>query len=182
MLWIGTGEKKQIYRNFTKQFLIKSPPPVLILHLKRFEAKGAFSFRKVDTNVSFPLILDVGSFCSVTCEVSIFNNSDVLCSFLHVFIIIFVYVRQKLLYPDQKKILYSLYGIVEHSGSMNAGHYVAYVKVRQRLGDVQKQCKARKFLRKTCVSGSIFNDDYNLNFIFQGSNSIHEALFTIINV
>lgn len=36
---------------------------------------------------------------------------------------------QNLLIPNQKKILYSLYGVVEHSGSLNAGHYVAYVKV-----------------------------------------------------
>lgn len=34
---------------------------------------------------------------------------------------------------DQTKILYSLYGIVEHSGSIHGGHYVAYVKVRQPL-------------------------------------------------
>ena len=27
-------------------------------------------------------------------------------------------------------VLYSLYGIVEHSGSMRGGHYTAYVKVR----------------------------------------------------
>lgn len=39
------------------------------------------------------------------------------------------YCFQKLLYPDQKNIMYSLYGVVEHSGSLNAGHYVAYVKV-----------------------------------------------------
>lgn len=28
------------------------------------------------------------------------------------------------------KVLYDLYGIVEHSGSMRGGHYTAYVKVR----------------------------------------------------
>lgn len=28
------------------------------------------------------------------------------------------------------KVLYGLYGIVEHSGSMREGHYTAYVKVR----------------------------------------------------
>ena len=27
--------------------------------------------------------------------------------------------------------MYSLYGVVEHSGGMQAGHYVAYVKLRQ---------------------------------------------------
>uniref|UniRef100_A0A8C4RSB7 ubiquitinyl hydrolase 1 n=1 Tax=Erpetoichthys calabaricus TaxID=27687 RepID=A0A8C4RSB7_ERPCA len=29
-----------------------------------------------------------------------------------------------------EKVLYSLYGIVEHSGSMRGGHYTAYVKIR----------------------------------------------------
>ena len=28
------------------------------------------------------------------------------------------------------KVLYGLYGVVEHSGSMKGGHYTAYVKVR----------------------------------------------------
>lgn len=36
--------------------------------------------------------------------------------------------------PGQKKILYSLYGVVEHSGRLNAGHYTAYVKVRPNIG------------------------------------------------
>lgn len=30
----------------------------------------------------------------------------------------------------ETRILYSLYGIVEHSGTMRSGHYTAYVKVR----------------------------------------------------
>jgi ubiquitin carboxyl-terminal hydrolase 16/45 len=33
----------------------------------------------------------------------------------------------------QKKLLYSLYGVVEHSGGMAGGHYIAYVKVRPKL-------------------------------------------------
>lgn len=30
----------------------------------------------------------------------------------------------------EPQILYSLYGIVVHSGTMRSGHYTAYVKVR----------------------------------------------------
>lgn len=30
----------------------------------------------------------------------------------------------------EPQMLYSLYGIVEHSGTMRSGHYTAYVKVR----------------------------------------------------
>ncbi|XP_063991239.1 ubiquitin carboxyl-terminal hydrolase 16/45 [Diachasmimorpha longicaudata] len=35
-------------------------------------------------------------------------------------------------YHDKSKV-YSLYGVVEHSGTMHGGHYVAYVKARQPL-------------------------------------------------
>lgn len=31
---------------------------------------------------------------------------------------------------NKSDLLYTLYGLVEHSGTMNGGHYVAYVKVR----------------------------------------------------
>ena len=31
---------------------------------------------------------------------------------------------------DQSQVLYSLYGVVEHSGRLTGGHYTAYVKVR----------------------------------------------------
>lgn len=31
---------------------------------------------------------------------------------------------------DGGNVLYALYGIVEHSGSMRGGHYAAYVKIR----------------------------------------------------
>jgi hypothetical protein len=32
--------------------------------------------------------------------------------------------------PGQNQVLYALYGVVEHSGTLHGGHYVAYVKVR----------------------------------------------------
>ncbi|XP_057341443.1 ubiquitin carboxyl-terminal hydrolase 45 isoform X2 [Microplitis mediator] len=34
---------------------------------------------------------------------------------------------------NTKQKLYSLYGLVEHSGTINGGHYVAYVKTRKKL-------------------------------------------------
>ncbi|XP_045699295.1 ubiquitin carboxyl-terminal hydrolase 45 isoform X2 [Phyllostomus hastatus] len=99
----SSAEKKAegIYTNARKQLLISSVPVILILHLKRFHQAG-LSLRKVNRHVDFPLILDLAPFCSATCK-----N-------VHV----------------GEEVLYGLYGIVEHSGSMRGGHYTAYVKVR----------------------------------------------------
>lgn len=43
--------------------------------------------------------------------------------------LIFLFILPKNV-SEEKCILYSLYGVVEHSGSMKGGHYVAYVKIR----------------------------------------------------
>lgn len=94
--------KKNIYTDALKQILISSPPPVLTLHLKRFQQNG-YSICKVNRHVQFPLVLDLAPFCATKCK--------------HVI-------------EGDTQILYSLYGIVEHSGTMRSGHYTAYVKVR----------------------------------------------------
>lgn len=119
---------KTVYTNATKQFLISSPPAVLILHLKRFQVGMRGMFRKITKHVEFQTTLDLAPFCAS--KVKMLSH-----------------VRR-----HQKKLLYSLYGIVEHSGSMHGelnlwlskksviqnllfpgGHYVAYVKVRPKL-------------------------------------------------
>ncbi|XP_041649881.1 ubiquitin carboxyl-terminal hydrolase 45 [Cheilinus undulatus] len=99
----STADKKmeKIYTSARKQMLISSLPPVLTLHLKRFHQAG-MNLRKVNRHVDFPLILDLAPFCSASCK----NLAA------------------------GERVLYSLYGIVEHSGSMRGGHYTAYVKVR----------------------------------------------------
>nr|XP_023958259.1 ubiquitin carboxyl-terminal hydrolase 45 isoform X6 [Chrysemys picta bellii] len=96
-------EKKtdDLYTNARKQLLISAVPAILVLHLKRFHQAG-LSLRKVNRHVDFPLILDLAPFCSASCK----NVTD------------------------GARVLYTLYGIVEHSGSMRGGHYAAYVKVR----------------------------------------------------
>ncbi|KAM5166650.1 ubiquitin carboxyl-terminal hydrolase 45 isoform 2-T4 [Callospermophilus lateralis] len=99
----NSAEKKSegVYTNARKQLLISAAPAILILHLKRFHQAG-LSLRKVNRHVDFPLTLDLAPFCSAACK-----NVSV-----------------------GDKVLYGLYGIVEHSGSMRGGHYTAYVKVR----------------------------------------------------
>ncbi|XP_016414511.1 ubiquitin carboxyl-terminal hydrolase 16-like isoform X1 [Sinocyclocheilus rhinocerous] len=94
--------KKAVYRDALKQMLISDPPAVLTLHLKRFQQVG-YSVCKVNRHVQFPQILDLTPFCSLNC---------------------------KGVKEGEMRVLYSLYGIVEHSGTMRSGHYTAYVKSR----------------------------------------------------
>lgn len=108
---------KTINTNATKQFLISSPPAVLILHLKRFQLGPRCIFRKLTRPVSFQMVLDIAPFCGS--KVKNLPNID----------------------RKQKKLLYALYGVVEHSGGMCGGHYTAYVKVRAKLPSDDKRWK-----------------------------------------
>ncbi|KAK0138328.1 Ubiquitin carboxyl-terminal hydrolase 45 [Merluccius polli] len=110
----GSADKKseKVYTSARKQILISSLPPVVTLHLKRFHQAG-MNLRKVNRHVDFPLVLDLAPFCSATCK----NLAS------------------------GERVPYSLYGIVEHSGSMRGGHYTAYIRVRppQRRADHQRR-------------------------------------------
>ena len=102
------GEKRgTVYSNASKQLLIYSPPPVLTIHLKRFEV-CSLSLRKVNRHVQFGERLDLAPFCS-----SISQDLP----------------QMRL---GQRRVLYSLFGVVEHRGRHTSGHYTAYVRVRRR--------------------------------------------------
>ncbi|KAL4233209.1 Ubiquitin carboxyl-terminal hydrolase 16 [Mactra antiquata] len=101
-------KRETVYSNANKQYLVFQPPAVLTLHLKRFEQVG-FSSRKVNRHVEFPFTLDIAPYCSSMTQG---------------------------IKPGQKKILYSLFGVVEHSGRLTSGHYTAYVKVRPNIGTI----------------------------------------------
>ncbi|ETE73489.1 Ubiquitin carboxyl-terminal hydrolase 16, partial [Ophiophagus hannah] len=92
--------KKYVYTNAKKQMLISLAPPILTLHLKRFQQAG-YNLQKVNKHIMFPEVMDLAPFCSIKCK----------------------NVRE-----GTSEVLYSLYGIVEHSGTMRSGHYTAYVK------------------------------------------------------
>jgi ubiquitin carboxyl-terminal hydrolase 16/45 len=98
-----------VYSVATKQLLLHSLPPVLTLHLKRFEQVG-YGLRKISECVPFPFVLDVTPFCTEKCKTPV---------------------------DRQGQILYSLYGVVEHGGSLRSGHYTAYVKVRSSACQLQ---------------------------------------------
>ncbi|KAH8419793.1 hypothetical protein KR009_002663 [Drosophila setifemur] len=108
---------KSVNTNATKQLLVSSPPAVLILHLKRFQLGPRCIFRKHARPVSYPNLLDIAAFCGS--KVKNLPNID----------------------RKQKKLLYALYGVVEHSGGMYGGHYTAYVKVRPKVTSDDKRWK-----------------------------------------
>ncbi|CAK1586684.1 unnamed protein product [Parnassius mnemosyne] len=107
---INGKDGKTVYTNATKRFLVSSPPAILILHLKRFQIGPRCMFRKMSKHVDFPTILDLAPFCAMDKLKKLPNVAR-----------------------GQNELLYSLYGVVEHSGGMHGGHYVAYVKVRQPI-------------------------------------------------
>lgn len=111
---INGKDGKTVYTNATKRFLVSSPPAILILHLKRFQIGPRCMFRKMTKHVDFSTILDLAPFCAMDKLKKLPNVNR-----------------------GQNELLYSLYGVVEHSGGMHGGHYVAYVKVRQpvKAGD-----------------------------------------------
>lgn len=102
---IETEQHPMVYTNATKQLLIFSPPAVLTLHLKRFQQNG-MSLVKVNRFVEFPLILDLAPFCS-----------SIALGLPH-------------MKTGQDKILYSLCGVVEHSGKLSGGHYTASIRLK----------------------------------------------------
>ncbi|KAK6734549.1 hypothetical protein RB195_018000 [Necator americanus] len=117
------SQKKRV--SALKRYLIYEPPAVLTLHLKRFQQiegiTGRMSARKLSGHVYFPLMFDVAPFCCRNVERTA---------------------------PGEKRLLYSLYGVVVHSGSLSGGHYIAYVKSRHRL----KQAHAfLETARNTCA-------------------------------
>ncbi|XP_069801947.1 ubiquitin carboxyl-terminal hydrolase 16 [Dendropsophus ebraccatus] len=96
------GDKKFVYSNAKKQMLVSLPPPILTLHLKRFQQNG-LSLHKLNKHIKFPEVIDLAPFCTNKCK----NIRDGEC-----------------------RLLYALYGVIEHSGTMRSGHYTAYVKSR----------------------------------------------------
>ncbi|KAJ7707839.1 hypothetical protein B0H16DRAFT_1345264 [Mycena metata] len=113
--------KPVIMRPAYKRYLIAVPPPVLVIHLKRFQQVSktmqlmSFSngFRKLDDYVTFPETLDLTPFLAPKKEdyglkkgAARFNKAK---------------------RPVAERCLYRLYAVVVHIGNMLGGHYISYV-------------------------------------------------------
>nr|XP_039261660.1 ubiquitin carboxyl-terminal hydrolase 16-like [Styela clava] len=99
---LSNDKPKTMYCNASKQMMIKTPPLILTLQLKRFQQSGR-SLRKFSKRVEIPIEFDLSPFCASDDT----NHTD-----------------------DNGQIMYRIYGIVEHSGSLSRGHYTSYVNVR----------------------------------------------------
>lgn len=88
----------------SRRQMVWRPPECLTVHLKRFQITS-HGTAKLSDRVTFPYILNLTPFCA--------PHEDEL----------------KDLYDEDGEVKYALYGIVEHSGSLHWGHYVAYTKV-----------------------------------------------------
>ncbi|KAJ7484417.1 hypothetical protein FB451DRAFT_84459 [Mycena latifolia] len=110
--------KPVIMRPAYKRYLIAVPPPVLVIHLKRFQQVSktmiSFSngFKKLDDFVTFPEMLDLTPFLAPKKEDFGLRAKRGT-----------VRVKGKV----AERCMYRLYAVVVHIGNMLGGHYVSYV-------------------------------------------------------
>ncbi|KAJ3748007.1 cysteine proteinase [Lentinula detonsa] len=117
------GAKPVIMRPAYKRYLIATPPPVLVIHLKRFQQTSknpimSFSsgLKKLEDYVAFPEYFDLTPFLAPKKEDfglgkqgKKFNDG--------------VERRSK---DDKERCMYRLYAVVVHIGNMLGGHYISY--------------------------------------------------------
>ncbi|KAJ6532731.1 hypothetical protein DFH09DRAFT_1326007 [Mycena vulgaris] len=107
--------KPVIMRPAYKRYLIAVPPPVLVIHLKRFQQVSktmiSFSngFKKLDDYVTFPEMLDLTPFLAP-------KKED-----------FGLRVKKGPVRAKDKTCMYRLYAVVVHIGNMLGGHYISYV-------------------------------------------------------
>lgn len=119
--------KPAIMRPAYKRYLIATPPPVLVIHLKRFQqiSKTPFlsfshGFKKLDDYVTFPEYLDLTPFLAPKKEDYGLGKKGKAAS------------KDKRAAKEKERCMYRLYAVVVHIGNMLGGHYVAYTALPSR--------------------------------------------------
>jgi ubiquitin carboxyl-terminal hydrolase 22/27/51 len=101
----------------TKQLSIKQLPPVLSIHLKRFEHTNSTS-SKIETKINFPIKLDLYPFTTFHKSTQTKNakapgsppNSNYNIN------------------NPGNSLMYELAGVIVHKGKIDSGHYVNYTR------------------------------------------------------
>ncbi|KAI1301809.1 Ubiquitin carboxyl-terminal hydrolase 22 [Halotydeus destructor] len=98
----------QSYQESTKQLTMKKLPIVACFHLKRFEHLNRLH-KKITSLISFPQYLDMTPFmASQRSSKSSSSSSNMSC--------------------QRDDNMYSLFAVVNHSGTIETGHYTAFVR------------------------------------------------------
>ena len=139
--------QRYVSRRAHKRYLISALPPILVLHLKRFQQTsksslfGSFNnLKKLDDKVSFPLVLDMAPFMAPPpierAHQSIDENAlrggesdserrgrmEGSATKSHWF------RRASPSAGMRARCQYRLYGVISHEGNMTSGHYVVHGK------------------------------------------------------
>uniref|UniRef100_A0A7N0V4R6 ubiquitinyl hydrolase 1 n=1 Tax=Kalanchoe fedtschenkoi TaxID=63787 RepID=A0A7N0V4R6_KALFE len=104
-------------RESLKQMSIRRLPAVLCLHIKRFEHSHIRKMsRKVDRHVQFPFSLDMSPYLSSSIVRNRFGNR--------------IYAFE----GDEAEVSteYDVFAVVNHSGMLESGHYVTYLRLRSQ--------------------------------------------------
>jgi hypothetical protein len=131
---------RYLLRRAQKRYLLAKLPPVLIVHLKRFQQTsksslfgGSFNdLKKLDEYVSFPERLDLSPFMApeVTADRTKRRGRRGR-------------VDEDVSHTSQDVPVehdYHLYAVIVHLGGMEGGHYVAYVKEEGSEGEPDSGC------------------------------------------
>lgn len=105
----------KVKRKATKQLSLARLPPILLIHLKRFEANGRFS-DKIDTFVDYPMkTLDLTGFMPPPLPPGADKGPDNVP-----------------MSPDDPRsqmppYKYDLYGVTNHIGNLSSGHCTSFI-------------------------------------------------------
>ncbi|KAH9477774.1 Ubiquitin carboxyl-terminal hydrolase 16 [Psilocybe cubensis] len=118
--------KPVIMRPAYKRYLIAVPPPVLVIHFKRFQQTAktplmSFShgFKKLEDYVSFPEHLDLLPFLAPRKEDYGLGKKGK--------------GKESKVKEKEESCMYRLYAVVVHIGNMLGGHYIAYTALPDNL-------------------------------------------------
>ena len=118
-------QKCQVRQESLKQMSIRKLPLVSCFHIKRFEHSPIRKMsRKVDRYLQFPFSLDMAPYLSSSILRSRYGNR------------IFPYDGDEQEASSELSSQFELFAVITHSGKLDAGHYVTYL----RLGNQWYKC------------------------------------------